>query len=225
MGRNGKELITQSEFAKRMGVSAAQVSIAVKTGRIAYAKGTKLLDFENAKSDWEANRSDHLAGTGTANIPKTGKTAKGGKGSSLPKVRKIPEIKPIPPIDDGDDEEDGNEPRSGKFMVYKTRQMKAKAEREEMKAAQERGELIAKSDVLTVFFTFLVGIKNGIVAVPERVVGLINAATDQYKDEPEKLKARVYEVLREEHNRILDDLANLELGADKEIEKIAHKHQ
>lgn len=208
-----KELITQAEFARRVGVSKVQVGTAIKTGRIKFARGTKKIDYEAALKLWQANRTDSLAGTGTAN-----NTVR------VPSIGKIQKVRDVKEVDSFSDEDDG-EVVDESLTAQKIRKTKADAERVELKLAQEKGELIAKSDVLSVFFAFLVSLKNSIVATPERVVGDIQAAIEQYPDNPLMLKAKVYELLRTEHNRILEDIEDLIEKSTAEVQKIADKYR
>ena len=191
-----------------MGVAKQQVSMAIKTGRIKFARDTRLIDFEKSKSLWEANRSDTLAGTGKANnVPNIGK---------LQRIRSVPKVDDIADDDDDDDDDTLN--------AQKIRKTKADAERVELKLAQEKGELIAKRDVLAVFFTFLVALKNSVVATPDRIIGDVQAATEQYRDDQLLLKAKIYEILRAEHNRTLNDIEELLAKAGLEVDKIAEKY-
>lgn len=212
------ELITQAEFARRVGVDRSQVTLAVKSGRIKKAKGTNLIDFDTESKKWESNRSDSLAGTGTANITR----------KSVPNIgrkRSVPSVTEVETLDidkpSYDDMGDDNDDDDSTLTAQKVRKLKADAERVELKLAQEKGDLISKDDVLNVYFTFLVAIKNSITAAPDRIVGEIQAALTAFKDEPDMLNTRVYEILKAEHNAILDEVKVRLSTAKEEAEKIA----
>ena len=212
------ELITQAEFARRVGVDRSQVTLAVKSGRIKKAKGTNLIDFDTESKKWESNRSDSLAGTGTANITR----------KSVPNIgrkRSVPSVTEVDTLDidkpSYDDMDDDNDDDDSTLTAQKVRKLKADAERVELKLAQEKGDLISKDDVLNVYFTFLVAIKNSITAAPDRIVGEIQAALTAFKDEPDMLNTRVYEILKAEHNAILDEVKVRLSTAKEEAEKIA----
>lgn len=212
------ELITQAEFARRVGVDRSQVTLAVKSGRIKKAKGTNLIDFDTESKKWESNRSDSLAGTGTANITR----------KSVPNIgrkRSVPSVTEVETLDidkpSYDDMDDDNDDDDSTLTAQKVRKLKADAERVELKLAQEKGDLISKDDVLNVYFTFLVAIKNSITAAPDRIVGEIQAALTAFKDEPDMLNTRVYEILKAEHNAILDEVKVRLSTAKEEAEKIA----
>lgn len=212
-----EELISQAEFARRMQVSKSQVSRALQSGRVAFVEGTKQLDYARASRLWEENRSDYLAGTGRANnktIPNIGR---------IPKLRDVPEVENIDDVSLNDDEQEDTKDET--LNTQKIRKTKAEAERVELKLAQERGDLIAKQDVLAVFFTFLVALKNSVLATPDRVVGDIHAALEQHGDNFPLLKARVYDILRSEHNRTLDDIEGMLKKAAIEVGKIADKYR
>jgi len=210
------ELVSQAEFARRMQVSKSQVTRAIQSGRIAFYSGTRQLDFVVASKLWEENRSDYLAGTGRANnrkVPNIGR---------IPKLRQVPEVENLNNFHNNDNEEESNDET---LNTQKIRKTKAEAERVELKLAQERGDLIAKQDVLSVFFTFLVALKNSVLATPDRVVGDIYAAIEQCGDNFPLLKARVYDILRSEHNRTLDDIEGMLKKAATEVDKIADKYR
>lgn len=210
------ELITQAEFARRVGVDRSQVTLAVKSGRIKKAKGTNLIDFDTESKKWESNRSDSLAGTGTANITRKSVPNIGRK-RSVPSVTEVETLDiDKPSYDDMDDDDDDST-----LTAQKVRKLKADAERVELKLAQEKGDLISKDDVLNVYFTFLVAIKNSITAAPDRIVGEIQAALTAFRDEPDMLNTRVYEILKAEHNAILDEVKVRLSTAKEEAEKIA----
>jgi hypothetical protein len=210
------ELITQAEFARRVGVDRSQVTLAVKSGRIKKARGTNLIDFDTESKKWESNRSDSLAGTGTANITRKSVPNIGRK-RSVPSVTEVETLDiDKPSYDDMDDDDDDST-----LTAQKVRKLKADAERVELKLAQEKGDLISKDDVLNVYFTFLVAIKNSITAAPDRIVGEIQAALTAFRDEPDMLNTRVYEILKAEHNAILDEVKVRLSTAKEEAEKIA----
>jgi predicted XRE-type DNA-binding protein len=215
-----RELVTQAEFARRIGVNKSQVSLAMRSGRLKFARGTKLLDWDKSKVAWELNRSDTLAGTGRANTPDK-------KISAIGNLRPVKNVKDVDSLDidhpQNDDDEDDTDTKDDTLTFQKTRKTKADAERVELRLAQEKGELIAKEDVLGVYYTILVTLKNSILATPDRIVGEVQAVIEEWKDNPAMLKTKVYEVLKVEHTRILSDIADKIAEAGTEADKITVK--
>jgi hypothetical protein len=226
------DFITQAEFARRMGVHRSQVTLALKSGRIEFAIGTTKIDFDKSKRQWESNRTDTLSGTRTSNKKIGCKTP----GSDMDPNEKVPEIGKIKDIgkvlevdglglDDEPDSDDDSDQGDNTFNAQKIREIKAKAGRQELKLEQEKGDLIAKGDVLKVYFTFLIAIKNSILATPDRVVGAIQAAVEEYVNDPEQMRTSVYGILRQEHVRILQGMEERLKTAGAEAEKIAKMHR
>lgn len=197
-----------------MGVHPSQVSRALESGRIKLVSGTDKIDADQAALDWERNNDSHNTKGINQSVPSIGKKR------SVGKVRPVSDLS----IDAHDDDED-DDGDDKSLNAQKIRKTKADAERVELKLAQERGELIAKDDVLVVYFTFLVALKNGIMAIPERIVGSIRAAVDEFADDKAVLDTKIYQILKEEHMRVLTDIGTKIDEAEQEAVDIAKKYR
>ena len=207
-------LVTRKEFAEMMGVHRAQVTRALESGRIKLAKGTNKIDADKAAVDWKLNNDSHNAKGTNQNVP------------SIGKKRPVGKVKPVSDLSiDAPDDDDGDDGDDKSLNAQKIRKTKADAERVELKLAQERGDLIAKDDVLVVYFTFLVALKNGIMAIPERIVGSIRAAVDEFADDRAVLDTKIYQILKEEHMRVLSDIGMKIEEAEQEAVDIAKKYR
>jgi len=207
-------LVNRKEFAAMMGVHPSQVSRALESGRIRLAKGTDKIDADQATIDWKRNNDSHNVEGINQSVPSIGKKR------SVGKVKPVSDLSINAP--DDDDDGDGDDKS---LNAQKIRKTKADAERVELKLAQERGDLIAKDDVLVVYFTFLVALKNGIMAIPERIVGSIRAAVDEFADDKAVLDTKIYQILKEEHMRILTDIGAKIEEAEQEAVNIAKKYR
>jgi len=233
---NKRELVSQAEFARRVGVDRSQVSRAIKRGRIEYARGTKLIDYKKAKSLWEENRTDNLAGTGRANNTV--------KHRPLPPVRDVPDVEDVENIDDIDDEDDrnaqtsndeiGKPPKRNTIAYQNYREKKAKADRQEMKAEIERGNLLPKPDIIGFMSSVLGGLKSGIVSLPNRtaldvwgiVKGfLIERGLEIEEGDAAELQSRIQNKMVEESHAILTDIGKRRKELESEVEKIAKKYR
>lgn len=227
-----RELISQAEFARRVEVNRSQVSRAIKRGRIEYARGTKLIDYEKAKSLWEENRTDNLAGTGRANNQSPHRP--------LPPVREIPEVEEVDDVDDDTSQDTSNEGEIGKppkrnTIAYQDyREKKAKADRQEMKAEIERGNLLPKPDIIGFMAAVLGGLKSGIVSLPNRtaldvwgiVKGfLVERGLDIEEGDAAELQSRIQNKMVEESHAILTDIGKRRKKLESEVEKIAKKYR
>ena len=71
MGRGKRELITQSEYARRRGVSRQAVSLAVRDGRIPTTEGGKI-DPRVADRQWRANTDEAKPRNSVSGHPRAG---------------------------------------------------------------------------------------------------------------------------------------------------------
>ncbi|MFA6845181.1 MAG: hypothetical protein WCR02_05600 [Sphaerochaetaceae bacterium] len=237
MARTKKELITQAEFARRMGINRSQVTRGVQRGRIELDKKTGMINFLTEKERWEENRSDSLSGSGTANNKKT----------SLEKgLPPVPEIPPVDEVENLDVEEElskkidaqkpeddeGKIPKKNTIAYQDWRERKAKADRLEAKLKVELGLLIPKNEVIAVILATLGGLKNGVKALPNRTAldiwGIvkawcINNGITINDDASADLQTEIKNTIEKETNSILTDIQAHKEELDKEAEEIAKK--
>jgi len=237
MAKTKKELITQAEFARRMGINRSQVTRGVQRGRIELDKKTGMINFLTEKERWEENRSDSLSGNGTANNKKT----------SLEKgLPPVPEIPPVDEVENLDVEEElskkidaqkpeddeGKIPKKNTIAYQDWRERKAKADRLEAKLKVELGLLIPKNEVIAVILATLGGLKNGVKALPNRTAldiwGIvkawcINNGITINDDASADLQTEIKNTIEKETNSILTDIQAHKEELDKEAEEIAKK--
>ncbi|MDZ7804318.1 hypothetical protein [Thiohalophilus sp.] len=84
------------------------------------------------------------------------------------------------------------------YMAAKTREMEAKAARQEMETRQRAGELVAREDVQVTAFTLARNAQEAVMAVADRLSPLLAAETDS---------AKVHEMLSAELRQVCQDLA------------------
>jgi transcriptional regulator with XRE-family HTH domain len=233
-----KELITQSEFARRMGVNKSQVTRAKARGRIELDRKTGLIDWLTQKDRWEDNRSDSLSGSGKANNQKTSLER------GLPAVGDIPPVEDVEGIDDIQDEvarsvdaqkpvdDEGKIPKKNTIAYQDWRERKARADRLEAKLKVEIGELIPKNEVIGVILATLGGLKNGVKALPNRTALDIWGIVKEWcikndapinDDASADLQTEIKNILEKETNTILTDIQTQKKALDKEAEEIAKK--
>jgi|GEM_PF-2510396 hypothetical protein len=244
MGKIKNELISQAEFARRMGVNKSQVTRGLQRGRINLDKKTGKIDWLKAKESWGDNRVDSLASQGIANNSKQRKR----KTPSIPDISdiaKIPDIPVTPDFDDiNNDSSDSEKPESsddiGKPPKRDTvawqdyRIKKAKASQEESKEKIYRGELIPKADMVGVITTTLSAIKAGILALPSRtsldILGIIKGAMiakgmEFNEGDWAMFQTDIKNIMEKETHTILTDIQTKHDELDREAETIAKKYR
>jgi hypothetical protein len=240
MGEVKKEIISQAEFARRIGVNKCQVTRALQRGRITLDKKTKKIDYKKAKAEWNQNRTDSLATKGTANNAK-------------PKIPKLPKVSDIiypigipttPGFEDINDDssenkdddstEIGKPPKRNTIAWQDYRIKKAKASQEESKEKIYRGELIPKKDMIGVITSTLNAIKRGVLALPSRtsldilgiVKGLVLDKGIKFNEgEWAELQTEIKNVMETETHTILTDIKTKNEELDEEAENIAKKYR
>ena len=80
------------------------------------------------------------------------------------------------------------------FIEAKTRLTLAKAEREELKLAQDKKLLISRDDVIHAWADKVNIVKNKLLAVPELAPMLVNKSAGEIK---QSLKTKIFEILNE----------------------------
>lgn len=187
MGEQKPELITQSEFAKRKGVSPQAISNAIRNQRIGVIHGPNgkpLIAWEIASKQWDEGRrprSDH---------PEI-------------KARSIPEqeMEELEDVLIGEDD-DENASEAGQYARHRAVTEKYKALRERQKYLQEKGELVLAADVNMSWSKITVATKTRIQAIPSKVKIAIPRLT------PEEME--IMETLVDE---ALNELADWRLGS------------
>lgn len=222
MARKKHEYITQAEFARRVGVNRKQVTLAVQSGRIELSniknsRGNFLIDWDEQKDNWEANRKDQTR-------------------FSHPRQTEVAET--IRDISDVSDEVPGRTPKDpkhfsleekidakpGSYQYQATRKMMYDAERNRLKFLQEIQELLPFDDSVGLFYDILITLRDNIMAMSARNTGTLTAKikrlvktwNDGGEDELEHIVA---EAFTEAGKLILDDIQR-EQGKDyKEIKR------
>lgn len=142
------DLVSQSEAARRWGVSPSAVSHAVKAGRLTTHDGVRL-DFAVASIQWEQNRKRR---------PRRAR-------------RPDPELAKLA-------EPAGVVASSGAFWDAKTRRETAEASLAELKEAETRGELVRRAEVERELASVLIALRESLEALADRLSALMAAETD-----------------------------------------------
>lgn len=234
-----RRYITKTEFATFMGVNKSQVTRAVKSGRISETPSGRI-DWKKAKDDWENNRSDTLSGTGRANNSK-GKPLFTESIPSIPSIKTMGDMGNMEDIDDDhektapvDPEDIGKPPKRNTRAYEDYREKKAKAEWAEMRVRKEKGELLERTDVLSVYGATLNGLKTGVMSLPQRttmkVMGVIKEwmATQNIAVDANKtifLEKSVQDAITGEAHFVLTDILHKIENVTQEADTIAEKRR
>lgn len=212
MGRRKKRtLISQREFARRLGVSVQAVSCAIKAGRISTVNGK--IDPAVAKTEWEEN---------------TDQSKPRNRVTGSPKHRRDPD-KPEEPMKlskrsgkkKGSSKSTKTKPRKGKKRAVSKKSTQtsnqqddrkpvnyaeARAVREaynaklaRLKYEQQLGILVNAEEVRTAAFNLARRTRDELMGMPERIAAQI-AATDD--------PAEVERILEDEIERVCQELSN-----------------
>lgn len=168
-------LITQAEYARRRGVTRAAITKAIKAGRIVAIEGR--IDPDVADIQWARNTNPGRSAPPPAAPPPNGAIAPRGGGPGA-----------------GDAGRD--EPR---LIDARARRESALAELAELELAEKRGELVSVQDVRKAIAPKLLGVREALDTLADRLSPLLAAEADP---------AKVYAMLRAEHRQILSQLAN-----------------
>jgi hypothetical protein len=123
--------MSQSNYARHRGVSAEAVSQAIKAGRITLVNGK--IDQEAADIQWAANTEAQAVGAPRRGRPPKVKTKSPDTGKmTLSKARRADPAEPL----------DAGEPTPAEYMVSRARREAAEADKAELSAAEEKGQLI-----------------------------------------------------------------------------------
>lgn len=167
------EYITQAEFARRVGVNRKQVTLAVQSGRIQVSnvtnnRGNFLIDWEEQKDNWDANRRDQTR-------------------FSRPRVTEVAEK--IHDISDVADEVSSRTPKDpkhfsieekikgepGSYQYEATRKTMYDAERNRLKFLQEIQQLLPFDEAVALFYEILISLRDNIMAMAARNAGTLTA--------------------------------------------------
>ena len=165
------ELISLREYARRRGVSLAAVQKSIKSGRISTVEGK--IDPAVADIQWEQNTNPHQS-----RRRMQGRVAR-------PAALSSPHLGPQPMP-------------GGDLADVRARRESALAELAELDLAQRRGELVPTADVERALSSKIIGMRDALDSLADRLAPLLAAEADQ---------AKVYATLREEVRRALQLLS------------------
>jgi hypothetical protein len=169
------ELIGLREYARRRGVTLGAVQKAIKSGRIRSIDGK--IDPEVADIQWRRN-TDVAQQRGAAAVASVASTA-----TIAPKAPR------------GDDD-----PTAGpQLLESRARREQAMAELAELELAEKRGELVAVADVEKALVSKVLGVRDSLDTLADRLSPLLAAETDP---------AKVYAMLRSEIRQVLAQLSS-----------------
>lgn len=191
-------MMSLSAYGRRRGCSHEAVRRAIKSGRLEQsvtidAKGhPKINDPDLADQEWEAHTSEkrqHWKRSGTA-PPRS----KRGNGAAQQDAGQ----------EGGDEDEDGGKPAAGRPISSPLNKAKAARETYEARIAEFRyrkmkGELVDAAEVKREFATAARHVRDGLLAMPDRIASIIAAETD-----PD----RVHQLMIEEIEQTLTALAD-----------------
>ncbi|MFM1991328.1 MAG: hypothetical protein RJA99_4285 [Pseudomonadota bacterium] len=166
------QLITQAEYARRRGVSRAAVTQAVKAGRIVLIDGK--VDPDVADVQWKRN-TDPAQQRGAAALASMASTAA---------------IAPRAPA--------GEEGAPPDLHDARRRREQALAELAELELAEKRGELVPVADVQKALVSKVLGVRDSLDTLADRLSPLLAAESDP---------AKVYAMLRSEIRQVLAQLS------------------
>lgn len=223
--------ISKSEFAKLIGVNKSQVTRACQSGRIKEnAKG--MIDWKQAAIDWDASRSDSLAGTGRANNKKKVKT--GLPEPTIPDVPDYSDVDNIPGSDDTDLPKSSDD-ADGEMTLLKAKidNTIVATDRQRIRLNYEQGVSIDRDDALLVYVAILGGIKTGVLSLPARYaqgtmrvidkhlskLGIAIASADRAA-----LLGAITTMATKEANYVLEQVKSNMEKSDDETKKIAERY-
>lgn len=160
--RKKRELVSQREYARRIGVSQEAVRQAVQSGRISTVAGK--IDPVTADAEWERNTDPSK--------PRNRLTGR-------PKHRRDP-LQPERPMDLGGGSAAGD--KGGRIPSYSD----ARARREVIQAALAKieldiklGELVSAKEVRAITFELNRRVRDQLMSLPDRVAAAVAATSDQ----------------------------------------------
>ncbi len=169
------ELIGLREYARRRGVTLGAVQKAIKSGRIRPIEGK--IDPEVADIQWARN-TDVAQQRGQAAVV------------SMASATAI-----VPRAARAESSDDGAGPQ---LLESRARREQALAELAELELAEKRGELVAVADVTKALVPKLLGVRDALDTLADRLAPLLAAEVDP---------AKVYALLKAEHRQILAQLS------------------
>ena len=179
-----QKLVSKREFARRIGVSEANVRKAIKNGRIfgLAIVGSKL-DFDIASSQFKTNKDF-------------------SKQRSKPKLIKKSEILNQAINDEPEDLQDDMPFSESELNKQRTRKEKAMADKAELQVEIMREELIETEKVINAVFETIRAIRDHFLRFPDRVSAEI---ASQLKVDKSELKTLLTEEMKT-HCKLVEDI-------------------
>jgi hypothetical protein len=174
------ELIGLREYARRRGVTLGAVQKAIKSGRIRAIDGK--IDPEVADFQWSRN---------TDAAQQRGQAAVASMASAAAIVPRAPRPEP------------GDDVAGPQLLESRARREQALAELAELELAEKRGELVPVADIRRALVPKLLGVRDALDTLADRLAPLLAAEADP---------AKVYAVLKAEHRQILAQLSSESRG-------------
>ena len=171
------ELIGLREYARRRGVTLGAVQKAIKSGRITPIEGR--IDPEVADIQWARN-TDAAQQRGAAAV-----AAASSASIAVPPRSSAPQA-------------DGGGGDGSHLHESRARREAALAELAELELAEKRGDLVAVADVEKALVSKVLGVRDSLDTLADRLSPLLAAETDP---------ATVYSMLRSEIRQVLAQLS------------------
>ena len=199
-----RKLVTQTAFAKMIGVSRQAVQQAVASGRISKVNGK--IDPVKAKKEWAANTDQSKPRNRVTGKPKGRRDPKkpetpmelDKEKSSAPSRKKSSKKRSTKKKQDDDQEK-----QSGGSTYAEARAAREvfNAKLAEIKLAKERGLLVESKRVEAAAFSLARRTRDQLIAIPERVCALLATKSDPNE---------VRHILEDEIEQVCSELSNVD---------------
>ena len=204
-----RELLTQTAFAKRIGVSRQAVQQAVAAGRISTVNGK--IDPVKAEKEWEANTDQSKPRNRVTGKPKGRRDPKkpetpmdldkkGRSRSRKKATAKKGKSKKTSTSKKRHDEEEQNAGASTYAQARAAREV-YNAKLAEIKLAKERGLLVDAKKVEAAAFSLARRTRDQLIAIPERLCARLASMTD-----PNEIR----HILEDEIEQVCSELSNVD---------------
>lgn len=230
MTQTDHELISISEFARRVGVDHSAVYYAVKRGRILLAgqrDGKKnLIDWTTEGEKWKTNRLKQAEPYKTKQKkPSKPKKAKEQDFNKMEKhigdstVYEAGQMGIDPSLSRFDDipDIDGIQAPQGSVAYFQAKKLAVDALRNLNKLKLETAQLISVPDAIALYCDALSSISDGVQMIPARlssiIVAEIRKSVDTWRTPLENLEAEVFRLLTLQCKDILNDISKKILNA------------
>lgn len=206
-------LISQREFARRLGVSPEAVRVAIKAGRISTVKGR--INPTKARKEWERNTDQSKPRNIITGDPKhrrdpsqpetpmdLGKTSRANRKSAGTKAARKPVSpkdapEPAPAADDYDPDD------SGSYSEARAAREFYQAQLARLKYEEQAGLLVRADQVAAEAFSRARRTRDQLGGIPERVSAIIAGIDDA---------TEVQRILEDEIDRISQELSDADRG-------------